>query len=192
MGANITPRGFEPPIRGGGNIGGGVGEPPNTTQENACDIHKHNLSRPAIRNALNDAWNRSQYSRNKKSRERNAREQGGLLSSVSKNRQIAKRTNHRYKRPASELRTALTALTIWAAGEMAVPDAGQTFDYVYHTHPFEQGDDIPGEIRVGDPHIGSDEDWAAARSLNVDGIIMTSKYFLVQDLKRGFTCIIDR
>ncbi len=136
--------------------------------------------------ALEDAWNRSQFGTS------SAHEEGGLLGSTidyGQSYQKDSRVNANFTPSGAGPRAALTGFKNWAFSQLRADKDTVTYDYWYHTHPFEQGDRDPvTNDEIGDPNRASYSDTRVSVDLRLRGVLVTNSSIIVYDFSGNTIC----
>ena len=173
------------------NKGGGK-----TKESDECKgIRAHLLGDSRNKNALNDAWKRTQAGTV------SAHEEGGLLGTVIDEGQPWQKDrllDQRFAGHAGSPAGALDGFTFWAQ-HMIRHDAGVvSYDYWYHTHPFELNDQDPinPQIFYGDPNFPSKKDKSVSSEypfgVGLRGVIVSSTNIIVFDSSGAILCNFKR
>ncbi len=152
-----------------------------------CALFYVFLERKGVRDALEGAWDRSNFSDDKEERQKKSLEQGGILE-LDKHDNLIK--DHKYNN------NPLLGDKSWELPGMRfhVKTVGAKFYVLYHTHPFREHDvphDLPKGAKMGKQLNPSRADIAFAKTTEHYGIVISEKYYTFYGTNKfgtEFTC----
>ncbi|MCU1264588.1 MAG: repeat-associated core domain [Acidobacteria bacterium] len=172
-------------IAGGNHHGSLLGVDGEKGSAECAQMRERLLGDPNTAAGIDAAWTRSQATA-----QHPKREEGGLFGKVVATRSTIDSIFQR----EGNAQGSLAGFGKWAQRKVLDSRGLATFEFWYHTHPHEAGEEVPGEGKAINPEFptGNDGDIGVSKDLGIPGILITKKHVTVFDKDGFIRCYFDR